>query len=94
MSREDYVKKLQGISTDAANISNIKGNITRKALLEAISNQIYIEHELKHVFVVKPTFAKYTEADEIYMRLMKIKIPDEEAWSDLCDYQADKYKDD
>lgn len=86
MAREDYVKKLQGIATNVANISNNKGNITGKALLEAINNQIYIEHELKHVFVVKPTFEKYTEADEIYKRLMKIKILDEEAWGDMCDY--------
>jgi len=44
--------------------------------------------------VVKPTFGKYTEADEIYRRLMKIKIPDEEAWSDLYDYQEEQDKDD
>ena len=49
MDRGDYVKKLQGIATSATNMSNIKGNITGKALLEAINNQIYIEHELKHV---------------------------------------------
>jgi len=64
MTRENYVKKIQGIAKDATNISNIKGNIIGKSLLEAISNQIYIEHELKHDFVVKPTFAKYTEANE------------------------------
>lgn len=81
-----YVKKLQGIATDAANLSNIKGIITGKALLEAINNQIYIEHELKHVFLVKPSFAKYTDADEVYIRLTKIRIPDSEAWSELCDY--------
>jgi len=38
MAREDYVKKLQGIAMDAANLSNIKGNIIRKALLEVINN--------------------------------------------------------
>jgi len=63
-------------------------------LLEAINNQIYIEHELKHVFVVKPTFPKYTEVDEIYKRLMKIKILDEEVWSGLCDYREERDKDD
>lgn len=54
MDRGDYVKKLQGIATNATNLSNIKGNITGKALLEAINNQIYIQHEPKHVFLVKP----------------------------------------
>lgn len=94
MAREDYVKRLQGIALDAMNLSNIKGSITGKALLEAINNLIYIEHEMKHVFVVKPTFAKYTKDDEIYSRLIKINIPDEEACSDLCDYQEKQYKDD
>ena len=75
------------------NLSNIKVNITRKALLEAISNPIYIEHELEHVFMVKTTFSKYTEVDEIFNRLIKIKIPDEEAWIDLCDYQEEQEKD-
>lgn len=89
MAREDYVKKIQGIATNVANLSNIKGSITGKSLLEAINNQIYIEHELKHMFVVKPTFSKYIEADEIHRRLIKINIPDEEMWSDLCDYQEE-----
>lgn len=94
MAREHYIKKLQGIAMDATNLSNIKGSITGKALLEAINNQIYIEHEVKHVFVVKPTFQKYSEADEIHRSLIKIKVPDEEAWSDLCDYQEERDKDD
>ena len=89
MAKEDYFKRLHHIATDAANISNIKGNITGKTLLEAIKNQIYIEHELKHVFQVKPTFVKYTEADEIYRRLIKVTVPDQEAWIDLCDYQEE-----
>lgn len=94
MDRGDYVKKLQGIATDATNLSNIKGSITGKALLEGISNQIYIEHELKHVFLVKPSFTKYTDADEVYRRLNKIKILDGEVWSKLCDYQEEQDKDD
>ena len=94
MDRGDYVKKLQGIATNAVNISNIKCSITRKALQEAINNQIYIEHELKHVFLVKPSFSKYTDADEVYQRLTKIKIPEGEVWSDLGDYQKEWYKDD
>jgi len=92
MAIEDYVKRLQGIAQDVVNLSNIKGNITRKALMEAISNPICIEHELKHVFTVKPTFAWYMEVDEIYCRLIKVKIPDEEAWSDFYDYREEHDK--
>lgn len=53
---EYYVNRLQGIAKDVVNLSSIKGNITRKALLEAINNPIYIEHELKHVLWSNPLF--------------------------------------
>ena len=73
VTREDYVKRLKYITKDVFNLSNIRGNITRKAMMEAISNPIYLEHELKHVFTIKPTFAKYTEVDEAYAGLPKSK---------------------
>ena len=94
MDRGDYVKKLQGTAAYAANLCNVKGNIIGKALLEASINQIYIEHELKHVFLVKPSFSKYTDADEVYRRLTQIKIPNGEAWTEICDYQEERDKDD
>jgi len=93
MDKGDYAKRLQGIAIDATNLSNIKGSVKGKALLEAISNLVYIEHELKHVFLVKPTFSKYTEAEEIYRRLTKIKVLDDEVWTELCDYQEEQDKD-
>ena len=85
MAREDYVNRLLGIAKDVANFSNIKGIITGKALLEAINNPIYIEHELKDVFTVKPTFARYNEANEIYRKLTRMKIPNEEWWTNMTD---------
>jgi len=86
MTREDYVKKLKDIAKDVVNLSNIRGNMTGKVMLDAIRNPIFIEHELKHVFVVKPTFAWYKKVDEIYCRMIKVKIPDEDEWSKLCNY--------
>lgn len=87
MTKDDYEKILQEISRDTSNFENIKGTLTGKALLGAISNDIYIQYEIKHVFVVKPTFAKYTEVDEIYHRVIKLNIPDEERWEKLCEFQ-------
>lgn len=63
-------------------------------MLEAIKNPIYIEHELKQVFIVKPTFSKYTEADEVCCGLIKFKITNEDQWSDLCNYQKEQYNPD
>ena len=45
----------------------------------------YLQHEIKHLFVIKPTFARYTEADENFRRLNKIQIPNDEAWKSLTD---------
>lgn len=62
--------------------------------MENISNPIYIKHELNHLFTVKSTFSWYAKVDEVYHRLIKVKILDEEAWSDLCDYQEEHDKED
>ena len=58
----------------------MKGIPTSKVLLETLENFFYLQHELNHLFVNKPTFGKYSEADEIYHKMMKIKITDEETW--------------
>ena len=63
----------------------MKGIPTRKLLLQTLENFFYLQHEVNHIFVNKPTFAKYLEADEIYHKMMKIKIPDEETSEKWCD---------
>jgi len=87
MAREDYLKKLQDISKDIAKSSNIKGSMTGRVFYEAINNICFIQNEIKHIFIVKPTFSKYYEVDEIYHRVTKISILDEEWWEKLSKYQ-------
>jgi len=36
-------------------------------------------------FIVKPTFAKSNEVDDIYWRVIKFTILDEKMWEELCD---------
>ena len=86
MLREDYMKKLKE-TVRAASMSSIKGSMTGRAFYEAIKNISFIQHEIKHIFTVKPIFAKYIEANEIYRRLIKFSIPDQEQWEKLCEYQ-------
>ena len=86
MTKEDYKKKLQDIAKDTSKLSHIKGAMTGRAFYEAISNMSFIQHEIKHIFVVKPTFSRYTEVDEIYRKVTKIAIPDEERWDKLCEF--------
>lgn len=59
--------------------------MTAKAFLETMSNDFHVQNEVKHIFTVKPTFAKYTEVDEIYRRGTKLTVPDEKRWEELLD---------
>ena len=63
----------------------MKGVPTRKVLLQTLENFFYLQHEVKHIFINNPTFAKYSEEDEIYRKKMKVKILDEETWEKWCD---------
>ena len=87
MRKSDYVKKLKEISKDTTKFVGIKGSMTGRAFLEAMDNDLYIQHEIKHIFQLMPTFMKYTETDEIYKKLIRIKIPNPQQWEKLCDYQ-------
>ena len=81
------MNKLRDIAKDTAKSSHIKGDVTGISFYEAISNMSFVQHEIKHIFVVKPTFTQYTKVDDIYHKVNKIIIPDEEWWDKLCEFQ-------
>ena len=54
-------------------------------MLEALDFDLTIKHEIKHNFVNKPTFEKYTEVDEVYMKLVNIYIPSQDRLDHLCE---------
>lgn len=56
-----------------------------KAFLETMSNYFHVQNEVKHIFTMKPTFAKYIEVDEIYHRVTKLIVPDEKRSKELID---------
>ena len=85
MIHEDYDKNMREVAKETSNSSSIKGVLTEKVLLHTLKNFFYLQHELNHLFVNKPTFAKYSKAYEIYCRMMKIKITDEEMWEKCHD---------
>jgi len=80
---EQYQRKLYSIATDKSIFSKIKGTITSKAFMEGLIYDLFIKHEINHLFLVKPTFQKYTEVDETFRKLVKYTIPDEERWEEL-----------
>lgn len=83
MTHKDYNRKIQEVARDQVNTSSMKGIPTRKVLYQSFENLFYLQHEVKHLFVNKPTFAKYTKADEVYRKMLNIQLPDAETWEKL-----------
>ena len=73
------------MAKDNSKIAGIQGNIIGKAFLETLQFDLNIQHEIKHIFITKPTFSKYTEVDEIYRKLLKMSIPSKKRWDKLCE---------
>jgi hypothetical protein len=84
MTLSDYKQKIAMVAKDSSKFSGIQGSITGKAFLETLQLDLSIQHEIKYIFITKPTFAKYTEMDEVYRRLLKVTIPSQKRWEDLC----------
>jgi hypothetical protein len=85
MTLSDYKKRLSEVSKDNSKFVGIEGSITDKAFLDALQLDISIQHEIRYIFLTKPTFTKYTEMDEVYRRLIKVIVPSQIKWEELCD---------
>jgi hypothetical protein len=85
MTLPDYKKRLTDVAKDSSKFSGIQGSITGKAFLDALQLDINIQHEIRYIFITKPTFAKYTEMDEVYRRLLKVNVPSHIPWEEICD---------
>ena len=85
MPHEDYNKKIKQVAREQANSSSMKGMPIGKVFYQSFESLFYLQHEVKHLFVNKPTFEKYIEADEVYKRIVNIKLPDTETWEKLND---------
>ena len=85
MPQEDYNKKIRDHAKEQVNKPAGQGIPTGNVLYKSFEDLFYLQHEIKHFFVIKPTFARYTEADENFRKLKKIKIPDEEFWETFID---------
>jgi hypothetical protein len=84
MTLSGYKKKLATVAKDSSKFSGIQYSITGKAFLEDLQSGISIQHEIWYIFIVKPTFSKYTKMDEVYRRLLKVGIPSHLRWEELC----------
>ena len=85
MKQDDYDKKMREVSKDQANLPSSQGIPVGKVLYKNFENLFYLQHEVKHLFFNKPTFSKYIEADEIFRKMVKIKLLEAELWENLID---------
>jgi len=85
MRHEGYDNKIREVAKEQENSSSMKGIPIGKVLYQTFDNLFYLQHEVKYLFISKPTFSKYTEVDEIFRRMVKIKLPDAESWENLND---------
>ena len=85
MPQNDYDKKIREFAKEQVNKPTRQCIPTRKVLLKSFEELFYLQHEIKHLFIIKPTFARYTKADENFRKLKKIQIPKDEDWQTLID---------
>lgn len=85
MTQADYNKKIREVAKEHVITSSMKGMPTGKVLYQTFENLFYLQHEVKHLFINKPTFSKYTEAEELYRKILNIQLTDEEIWEKLND---------
>jgi len=78
MTQLDYTDRLRKLAKEQASTSGIKALPTGKVLYDTLENLFFLEHEVKHLFVTKPNFSKYTEENEIYRRMLKVNLPKDE----------------
>jgi hypothetical protein len=70
-----YKHEILAVENDGSKFIGIQGSITRKDFLETVQLDLSIYHEIKYIFITKPTFSKYIDMDETYRRLLKVSIP-------------------
>ena len=85
MTHEDWNNKIIEVAKEEANTSLMSGIPTSGVLYQNFENLFYLQHEVKHLFINKPTFSKYTEADEIYKKMLSIQLLDAKTWEKLND---------
>ena len=49
------------MTKDGSNFAGIQGSINGKDFLEILQLDPSIQHEIKYIFITKPTFSKYIE---------------------------------
>ena len=85
MNQKDYDKKIRDYAKEQVNKPLPQGSPTGKVILQYIEDLFFLQNEIKHLFIFKPNFSKYTDADEKFKKLKNVKIPNAEQWQAFKD---------
>ena len=86
MPRENYNKNIREYAKEQVEkVGGGQGISTGKVLVRSFEDLFYLQHAIRHLFVIKPTFSRHIEANENFRKLKKIQIPSEEDWQSLTD---------
>lgn len=75
MTQLDYVDRLRKLAKEQASSLAMKALPTDEVLYDTLEKLFFLKHEVKHLFLTKPNFEKYIEKDEIYIRIVNVKLP-------------------
>ncbi len=81
MRQVEYMHKSNKHVANQINVSSSslgeKDLPSGQALYNNLENLFYIEHEVKHLFTIQPSFYRYTDTDETLRKLQRHKLPEE-----------------
>ncbi len=85
MKHIDYVDKLNKYVGNQASASGVKALPSGRVFYDNLENLFYIEHNVKHLFIIQPNFFRYTEIDETLRKLQRHKLPEQKWWEDMLE---------
>jgi len=56
-----------------------------QSLYDNLENLFFIEHEVRHIFTVQPTFFRYTDVDETLIKMHRNQLLDDEGWQSMLE---------
>lgn len=88
VTEEEYQRLLHRVAMDKSKFSRIKGDISGQSLLKKLFDNIFVCYDMRHLFIVKATFQKYTEVDEALRKMVTLTFPIEDEWEHLINLIA------
>lgn len=89
MTHADYVRRLntyvENQVTTSSSSAEEKTLPSGQSLYDNLESLFFIEHEVRHLFTVQPTFYRYTDADETLIKMRKHQLPDDQWWQSMLE---------